>query len=62
MMVIYMQSTIDYLFSLDPDIPIKIAAVHGVPDINTIIGSKGDVIKYYKFGKKSSPKKSTKNT
>lgn len=60
-MVIYMQITIDYLFTLDTDIPVKIAAVHGVPDINTIIGSKGDVIKYYKFGKKSSPKKSTKN-
>jgi len=60
-MVIYMQSTIDYLFTIDPDIPIKIAAVHGVPDINTIVGSTGDVIKYYKFEKKSPPKKSTKN-
>ena len=61
-MVIYMQSTIDYLFSLDPDIPVKIAAVYGTPDINTIVGSNGDVIKYYKFEKKSSPKKSFKNT
>jgi hypothetical protein len=57
-----MQITIDHLFSLDPDIPIKIAAVHGTPDINTIIGSKGDVIKYYKFEKRSSSKKSIKNT
>jgi hypothetical protein len=56
-----MQSTIDYLFTIDPDIPVKIAAVHGVPDINTIVGSTGDVIKYYKFEKKSPPKKSTKN-
>jgi hypothetical protein len=62
MMVIYMQITIDYLFTLDTDIPVKIATVHGTPDINTIVGSNGDVIKYYKFGKKSSTKKSTKNT
>ena len=56
-----MQSTIDYLFTIDPDVPNKIATVHGIPDINTIVGSTGDVIKYYKFKKKSPPKKSLRN-
>lgn len=61
MILVYMQVTIDYLFTLDPDIPTKIAVVHGAPDINTIVGSKGDVIKYYKFKKKSPPKRKIKN-
>ena len=61
MILVYMQSTIDYLFTIDPDVPNKIATVHGIPDINTSVGSTGDVIKYYKFKKKSPPKKSLRN-
>ena len=61
MILIYMQSTIDHMFNTDSHSVREIEMKYGIPDINTIVGSTGDVIKYYKFKKKSPPKKSLRN-
>jgi hypothetical protein len=48
MKVIYMQSTIDYMFSIDPNC-LKELEQLGEPKLKEITSSTGEIIKYYVF-------------
>jgi hypothetical protein len=45
---IYLQTTVDYIFSVDPNL-LKILEALGEPKVKEIIDSKGEKIKYYVF-------------
>ena len=52
MILIYMQSTIDYMFNTDSHSVREIEMKYGKPDIESIINTNsGETIRYYRFTK-----------